>query len=360
MTTTPARSSRSPGRRRRPALTLVLTSALLSLCTGPSQAQERGPAPRPNRRAETFTYALTVGIFEGGRARMAIVPTALKDGRRTAAVAAEIEATGLAKVVTQQRDLYRLSYDADRLLPLRLQLTEEGMQERTLQIDFSGRTAALWLKQAQGERRLTGTQPLETRDPVTAFLVLRAAPLRDGDRIEMVLVDGSAFYKGRVTVEAHELLTLPEGPRPAIRVRCVGDRIDVHGTPLARPSRAATVWLSDDALRLPLRFVGETSFGQARFEMTSHQGPPLALPGAAAMAQLPGLVHSREEARKAVPEKVAERAPEKPVEPPVAKPVEKPVEPPVAKLVDKPAETPVDKPAEQPPDKSVAKAALAD
>ena len=71
--------------------------------------------------------------------------------------------------------------------------------------------------------------------------------LHDGDKLDLIVLDGSAFYQGTMEVVAHEELTTPNGPQKAIKILCRGRRIANGGHKIGKPPRFGMVWVSDDA-----------------------------------------------------------------------------------------------------------------
>jgi hypothetical protein len=84
-------------------------------------------------------------------------------------------------------------------------------------------------------------------------------------------MDGTAFYQGTMEVAGREDLTTELGTQRVIKLVCRGERINENGQKLARPPRTGTLWVSDDAARLPLRIEGETELGKAVFALTSYE-----------------------------------------------------------------------------------------
>lgn len=259
---------------------LLLPLAAL-LITGAREA-----AGRPARRGEAFTFRLRLGPIESGRARLAIAPPVSGPEGRQIHVVGEAEAVGLARVLTGLRNNYRLVLDADTLALRRLSLVEHGLRERTVTAEFRGPEADIQVQRSGDQRHITSRLPTLVRDPVAAFLVFRAARLSDGYHLDLLVLDGAALYEGHVEVAGREPLHDGSTDRPAIRLRCWGRRLHTDGRPMDQPPREAALWLSDDALRLPLRLQVETDLGLAQVDLTSHEPPrrPLPLP-----RQLPGV-----------------------------------------------------------------------
>jgi hypothetical protein len=91
-------------------------------------------------------------------------------------------------------------------------------------------------------------------------------------------------------VVGREPLTTELGSYSAIRLLCRGERVDAQGRKLGRPVRQATLWLTDDPLRLPLRVEAQTDLGTGEFVLTSYEPArrPLLLP-----KQLQGITEQR-------------------------------------------------------------------
>ncbi len=243
------------------------------------------PPSQGERRGEAFTFNLRFTFLDAGRVRLAIPPPVRVGERRLIHVTGQAEATGVARLFTHMRDDYSLVLDADTLLPTSIQVEESGYRTRLVRTALSGKHIDIRVIKPQGEQRFVGDLPGEPHDPVTALMILRQARLRDGDRMELWLLDGSALYRGDIQVAGHESLDTVEGRRPAVRLLCSGVAIRPTGKVIGDPPRKAVMWLSDDAARLPLRIDGDTDLGTAHFELTSHQPPHDPQPGP---TRLPG------------------------------------------------------------------------
>jgi hypothetical protein len=249
-----------------------------ALCAIPSFA----PAKQgPERQGEAYTFALRfLGSVEAGRARLAISPPVPKSQSHIIRIAAEAEALGLAKALTGLHENYRLELDSATFLPRSIILEETGWRVRSANVVLDGKTASLTIKRPQGESQYKALMPSEPLEPLSVLLLLRALRLHDGDEIDLVLLDGSAFYQGTMQVVGREEVLLPFGAQKAIKLACKGERISIVGHKIGKPPRYGTVWVSDDKARIPLRIEGETELGKAEFVLTSVEKgrKPLPLP----------------------------------------------------------------------------------
>ena len=233
------------------------------------------------RQGDAFTFSLKfLGSIDAGRARFAVSPPMQSPAGPIIQVVAEAEAMGLAKLLTGLHEDYRLVLDATTLLPRKMHLIESGQRSRTAIIDITDKRIDIFVKKPDAERRLSGTLPSQPLEPIAVLLLMRALRLQDGDKVDLVVMDGTAFYQGTMEVLGREVTQSGLGPRAAIKILCSGVRITENGGKVNRPVRTGLVWVSDDAARLPLRVEGETELGKAEFVLTSFEPGrrPLAMP----------------------------------------------------------------------------------
>ncbi len=253
-----------------------LSAGALGLGAITAEAQT---APRRSRQGEAFTWSLRfLGVFEAGRARLAVTPAQKTANGWQIAAVGEAEALGLAKAFTGLHDDYRLVLDATTLAPRRIEIVETGFRSRTVTIQADGKKIDMVQHKPEPERRLSGVLPSEPLEPVSVLLQLRGARLKEGDHLELIILDGTALYQGSIDVQGREELTTAFGTNPAIKLLCKGERVDQNGRKTGRIVRTATMWLSDDARRLPLLVVAQTDLGSGQFELTGYDPGSRALP----------------------------------------------------------------------------------
>ncbi len=86
--------------------------------------------------------------------------------------------------------------------------------------------------------------------------MLRAIPLKAGDRMTMPVSDNGINYKVQFDVGALEPVKTPLGTQPAWRVRL--SVFDDKNKPVGRN---VAIWMSDDARRLPLKLQADLPVG---------------------------------------------------------------------------------------------------
>src|SRR5262249_37094178 len=125
---------------------------------------------------------------------------------------------------------------------------------------------------ADGLHKAQRLPVVETYDPLSAVLALRAWQGRPGARVMIYSLGGSRLWKNAFTVAGTDELDGPLGRRRALRILGVSTRI----TPALEDDRKAqprtyTLWLSDDAQRIPMQIVAHTELGDITARATSYQ-----------------------------------------------------------------------------------------
>ena len=110
--------------------------------------------------------------------------------------------------------------------------------------------------ESSGKVTDTFAVPPYVQDALSALYVLRAVPLKSGDRITMPVTDNGTNYKVQVDVAPPEPIKTPYGQRPRWKLKLA--IADAAGKP---QGRNIALWLSDDARRLPMKLQAELPIG---------------------------------------------------------------------------------------------------
>jgi hypothetical protein len=267
---------------RRQRLKSMRPLALLMLLVAPAAAAHSGALP-----GEAFTFKFSVGPIESGRARMSVGFPVEKGGRRLLAVHGQAETLPWLALVARMNDDYKLLVDAGTLIPVEVTTVERGIRERKIEagIHASGRFVDVSLQSQKEKGRARRSVPDVVRDPLSALFAVRAAPLRTGDEVTFLVLDGTILWRSQIAVRRETLRTEEDAHgKKAIRLDGTNLRVDDAGRPTGLPARRYTVWLSDDADRVLLRMEAQIDLGNAIIELTSYsgarsRGPAPALPG---------------------------------------------------------------------------------
>ena len=161
--------------------------------------------------------------------------------------------------------LYTLYYKADTLLdaytllPQRGSLYSEEGQRRRMRATRFDQAARVGHFEVQTATVVTKDIPLPAyaQDALSAIYVIRALPLRERLKLTMPVVDGDDVYRVEVMVTGHETVTTPIGQFLAWKITPT-----VLGATGSSPGGGFSLWISDDARRLPLRMEAEMPVGR--------------------------------------------------------------------------------------------------
>lgn len=245
------RGLRSLTRGRALACGLFVVSAALAL-TGPRAMAQRAAADRavPFKVGEVLTYDVGWSTYlTAGTATMSV-----KERKAVGAGAAyDLVAEGRPSSLLDK--LYHLYYKAQSFLDTRtLQpsiatvFSDERGRSKLRTVQFTGPRTIEFTPRAN-EPREKHAVPALSQDPLSALYVVRALPLRAGQVLTMPIVDGNDVYQVRWQVGAPEPITTPAGAFSAWRI--TPTLSDAQGKAVA--NRRITLWLSNDARRLPLK-----------------------------------------------------------------------------------------------------------
>jgi hypothetical protein len=95
-----------------------------------------------------------------------------------------------------------------------------------------------------------------TQDALSAIYVLRAIPLRAGDKMTMPVSDNGLNYKVQFDVGAAEKVRTPMGEQSALKVR-----LSVSDDKNRPVGKNVAIWISEDARHLPVKLTADLPVG---------------------------------------------------------------------------------------------------
>jgi hypothetical protein len=229
---------------------------------------------------ENITWDVSFAGIHGGRARLAVGAIGDEDGRRLVILRAEAESSGVVSLLRETHDSIASWIDADTGLPTRTEASSSGAGRPVVVHTERVRGAPMaslriWSSSSksgeEGARKQQKLPSMDTHDPLSVLLALRswAAPL--GGHTTVYSLGGLRVWKNLFVVEGSEEIEGPLGKRQATKIRGVSTRVTAALTDdTSRPPRTFTVWFSEDAQRIPVRFTAHTEFGDVVAQATSY------------------------------------------------------------------------------------------
>lgn len=259
--------------------TVMFLFALFGVVSAQRGATPKKPAPAapppaakpaatektvPFKAGETLTYDVSWSNFlTAGTATVSVKEKKPSYGSVAYYVVAEGRPTPMLS------KLYTLYYkvdsllDAYTLLPQRGSVySEEGRRKRmkTTTFNHTARKAQYEVQTATNVKTEINLAAY-SQDALSAIYVLRSIPLSAGGKMTMPVSDSGKTYRVQITVGASEDVKTPMGSIRATRIIPV--ITDEAGKP---EGRGMSLWLSDDARRLPVKMEGQLTVG--RFVIT--------------------------------------------------------------------------------------------
>ncbi|RMH45132.1 MAG: DUF3108 domain-containing protein [Deltaproteobacteria bacterium] len=239
------------------------------------------------RPGESMAWQLAWRGIAGGRTQTAVGEPGAVAGRAALVVRTETRSDGLLAMVRHVRDDLATTIAVDGSLPIashgEFEFGKPGGDVKRSQVDAafdgdgvrityerSGRPARTWSRRLPPGERVYDTH--------AALGAMRAWRPKPGDRVYFYALSGRRLYRVDLTAIGPESVTIGLGAFPALRIDGTGTRLTGRLLPdPKRKPRRFTVWLSDDAHRVPLRVDARTEYGDVQVELTAYE-PGQSLP----------------------------------------------------------------------------------
>ena len=229
-------------------------------------------APRVERQVpfkvgETLTYDVSWSTYlTAGSASVAVKEKKPSYNSTAYYIVAEGRPTALlSKIYTLYYKLDTL-LDSYTLLPQRGSVySEEGQRHRfkTTQFDRGAKKVLFEYKADTTVKADFPTSPV-TQDALSAIYVLRAIPIKAGDRMTMPVTDNGINYKVQFDVSGQERVRTPLGDQNAWKLK-----LSVFDDKNAPVGRNVAIWIGDDPRRLPLKLQADLPVGSFNLTLRS-------------------------------------------------------------------------------------------
>lgn len=168
--------------------------------------------------------------------------------------------------------------DAPTGLPLTysVEYREDGKREKeTLVFDETGRRAQHRRIRydkpvGKGRERQEALEAFARLDPVSVAFYLRAN-LGDSERMEAKFLEGQDTYAIRLKRIGREEIEVRAGKYAAVKLRMDLVYVDPDGVEWPDDADRATIWVSDDHRKIPLRLESDTFVGKVVAELTERK-----------------------------------------------------------------------------------------
>jgi hypothetical protein len=226
---------------------------------------------------ESMTFEVRLGGVLAGEAALAVGDLGDFEGKRAVVVKSRANTAGAAALLKRIVDEATTVIDMDSGRPLQLDtLVEQGNHRTTAHATFTGAIASVNYQRddaaPQSFKLNFGTQTVH--DTHSAMAQVRGWHGAPGDTRSVFVVGGRRLWRVDVTLVGTETIGSAVGNRRTIKLEGASYRARANfQVEQDKPSRTFTVWLSDDADRVPLRVVAHTELGDVSVELTDYERP---------------------------------------------------------------------------------------
>ncbi len=228
---------------------------------------------------ETMSFELSYGGILTGRAVMAVGQPGQIEGRPILIVRSLFETAGAAKLLSVFRDNIDTQIDWNTGAPVEHRAEAKSAERRVHALTrFDGQRTMIEY-QIEGKRKLelqvTLPEGEVMHDMHSVLGALRAWEPVPGSVVYFYSVSGRRVWRTELELRGSETTRTAMGLRSALHFEGASRRLQ-HKTLEPDPDkqpRGMSLWLSDDAHRMPLRVVAHTEYGKFQAELVSYQRP---------------------------------------------------------------------------------------
>lgn len=226
---------------------------------------------------EAMRFEVHLAGVLAGEAQLAVGQPGEIDGRRALAVTSVIRSAGAFALIKEVKDEVTSFIDLERWRPIRT--TSDvifGPKRYHAETAFTDHDATIEFAPAgQPPRTLRyAFGDAVVHDAHSAMALVRTWDAEPDARIGLWVIGGRRIWRTEVWLAGSESIGTRLGNQPALRLEGVSVRSRPDLTPEpGRAPRSFTVWLSDDADRVPLRFSARTELGEISIDLVAYEPP---------------------------------------------------------------------------------------
>lgn len=225
---------------------------------------------------ESMAFEVHIAGVLAGEAQLAVGQPGEVDGRQVIVVKSRAATAGAAALVKQISDEATSVIDLESGRPISLEsMIVNSGKRTTASAKFAGGIAEVTYQRPTDQKPKTqkiNFGKIVVNDAHTAMAQLRGWRATKGATRTVFVIGGRRLWRIDVTYGGEETIGGTLGNRRAIRFEGKSFRAKPNMTIESnKPARTFTVWLSDDADRVPLKVSASTELGEITMELTDYQ-----------------------------------------------------------------------------------------
>jgi hypothetical protein len=227
---------------------------------------------------EQMSWELSLRDIVGGEAMMAIGNPGAIDGKRVIIVRSQVRTTGVARLWKDVRDDVTSWIDLASGDPVKhtasLKFGDKRSEVSTQFLDGGYEIDYHRLGRNRYTKRQAMPGGASAHDGHSILGLLRAWEPEEGSRAYFYVLSGRRLWRNNVVFVGREAIKTSLGTTPALKIEGIATRLTSQLRPDRRKKpRTYTVWISDDANRVPLLTTAKTEYGQVKVELVRYHRP---------------------------------------------------------------------------------------
>jgi hypothetical protein len=194
------------------------------------------------------------------------------DGKKFYHVTVKAESWRYLDFIFKMRDTIESTFDAETLHPRRfvfIQRENKKIIDTIAEIDPATHKWVVRRKENKRHKDFEFVSPF-TLDTISAVYLARSLDLKIGDHFELDVFGGKSRYRVTLDVVGKERVKVKTGEFDSYKI--IPKVMDLSKTGYAKRVREATVWITADEKRLPIKMSAQVFVGSVNIEMTDGGG----------------------------------------------------------------------------------------
>jgi hypothetical protein len=240
---------------------------------------DASPRPLPFAPGEELRFAVKYGVVRAGDASLEVEGLEMVNGEPALRLVSTARSSRFFSTFFEVKDRVESVWSIPRRVPLRFEKRiREGGYRRETTLRFDHENHAVVDEKGRTHEILAGSQ-----DVLSAFYYVRTQTLEPGDTLRVPNHSDGKNYPLDVQVIRRETVQVPAGTFSCIVVEPL-----LKTAGLFKQEGRLTIWLTDDARRMPVLMKSKVAVGSIVAELESFRlGRPAKLPATADTAGTP-------------------------------------------------------------------------
>ena len=247
-------------------LSVALGYVFAPAADSPKPMQNYTPRFRPFDGGEKTAYQASWMGIPVASTQIEMRPVVL-DGKKFYHVTVKAESWRYLDFIFKMRDTIESTFDAETLHPRRFffsQRENKKVIDTTAEVDPATHQWTVRRKEGKRRKDFEFVSPT-TLDTISAVYFARSLDVKIGDHFELEVFGGKSRYRVELDVVGKERVKVKTGEFEAYKI--VPKLADLSKTGYAQRLREATVWISADEKRMPIKMSAQIFVGSVTIEI---------------------------------------------------------------------------------------------